>query len=185
MTGFRLSELVVCGTQKQDASISFGAGCNILTGPSNSGKSYIVECIDFILGGEAIPGEDIEESKGYDTAFLEIVTYDGTPLTLERSLSGGDIRVYESPYANRSSATPRILSAQSKTKKNETLSAFLLKLMGVQDVKVRTNANGELGNMPFRMISHLFVVDETSIIAKKRSPVRLVTGFAKTSSERA
>ena len=35
------------------------------------------------------------------------------------------------------------------------------------------------------MISHLFVVDETSIIAKKKSPVRLVTGFAKTPSERA
>ena len=52
--------------------MSFGAGCNILTGPSNSGKSYIVECIDFILGGDTIPGEDIEESRGYDTAFLEL-----------------------------------------------------------------------------------------------------------------
>lgn len=185
MIGFRLSELIVSGSRKEDARISFGAGCNILTGPSNTGKSYIVECLDFILGGETIPGEDIEESKGYDTAFLEIVTYDKSPLTLERSLSGGDVRLYESFYADRSSVTPRIISVETQTKKNETLSAFLLKLMGVQDVKVRTNANGELGNLTFRMISHLFVVDETSIIAKKRSPVRLVTGFAKTSSERA
>jgi hypothetical protein len=184
-TGFRLSRLVVVGPNVPVAEIQFESGFNVLTGPSNSGKSYIVECIDFMLGSESAPGEDVEESKGYDTVFLELTTYAGKVFTLERPLLGGDLNLYESPYEDRSTITPRILAIETQTKKSETLSSFLLNLIGAKDVKVRRNANGEIGNLTFRMISHLFVVDETSIIAKKHSPVRLLTGFAKTPSERA
>ncbi len=185
MRGFRLAKLIVVGDGKPEASISFEPGFNVLTGPSNSGKSYIVECIDYILGSDTIPGEDIGEAKGYDSAFLEIETYNGKPFTLERGLAGSDIRLYESRYADRSTAVMRTLASESQTKKSETLSTFLLKLMDIENAKIRINANGELGNLTFRTVSHLFIVNETSIIAKKHSPVRLATGYAKTASERA
>jgi predicted ATP-dependent endonuclease of OLD family len=182
MTGFRLARLIVAGDGKPEASVSFKAGLNVLTGPSNSGKSYIVECIDFVLGSDTIPGEDIDESKGYEWAFLEIETHAGETFTLQRGLAGGEIQVHESRYADKSTAVTRTLASESQTKKNETLSTFLLKQMDIGAAKIRTNASGELGNLTFRTISHLFIVDETSIIAKKRSPVRLATGYAKTAS---
>ena len=185
MKGFRLAQLVVTGSGKPDATIDFRPGFNILTGPSNSGKSYIVECIDYALGAEMLPGEGIDEGKGYEVVFLEIITHSGTTYTLERSLVGGDVRLYESAFSERLTATTRELSVEAQTKKTETLSAFLLKLMDIEGVRLRTNANGELGNLTFRIISHLFIVDETSIIAKKRSPVRLITGYANTTSDRA
>ncbi len=185
MKGFRLAQLIVTGTGQPDAKIDFEPGFNVLTGPSNSGKSYIVECIDYVFGAETIPGKDIDEGKGYELVFLEIITHAGTPYTLERSLAGGDVRLYESTFNDRTTASTRSLSVEAQTKKTETLSAFLLKLMDVEGARVRTNANGELGNLTFRIISHLFLVDETSIIAKKRSPVRLITGYAATTSDRA
>ncbi len=89
MKGFRLAQLVVTGSGKPDATIDFRPGFNILTGPSNSGKSYIVECIDYALGAEMLPGEGIDEGKGYEVVFLEIITHSGTTYTLERSLVGG------------------------------------------------------------------------------------------------
>ncbi len=184
-SGFRLSRLVVTGKNVIDAEISFDAGFNVVTGPSNTGKSYIVECIDYMFGAEEAPGEGLEESKGYDTAFLEITTYSGDLFTLQRSLLGGDLNLYQASFADRAGVTPRILAVATQTKKGETLSSFLLGLIGINDIKVRTTALGELGNLTFRMVSHLFVVDETSIIAKKHSPIRLTSGYAKTPSERA
>jgi hypothetical protein len=137
MTGFRLAKLIVAGGGKPEAIIPFEPGFNVLTGPSNSGKSYIVECIDFVLGSDTIPGEDIEEAKGYDSAFLEIETYNGKSFTLERGLAGGDIRLYESHHADRSTAVTRTLASESQTKKNETLSTFLLKQMDIENAKCK------------------------------------------------
>jgi len=184
LQGFTLSRIVVSGPGLPDAEVSFEKGLNVITGPSNTGKSYIVETIDYIFGADEPPGEDIKEARGYDTAFLEINCADGRVLTFQRSLLGGDLAVLEGSYADRASNKKRLLSTESQAKKVETLSAFLLGLVGIQSVKVRTNALGETVNLTFRMLNHLFVVDETSIIAKKRSPVRLTSGFAKTASDR-
>ena len=184
-SGFRLSRLIVAGKALPDADIPFERGFNVLTGPSNTGKSFILECIDYMLGADEPPGEDIDERKGYDTVFLELSTPAGTVYTLERSLLGGDVKLYNGSYAHRGHAAPRVLAIETQTKKIETLSAFLLSLCGIQNVQVRTNASGAKGNLTFRMISHLFLIDETNIIAKKKSPVRLASGYAKTPSERA
>jgi AAA domain len=181
--GFVISRLVVTGQHLPDAEISFEKGFNVLTGPSNTGKSYIVECINYMFGAEDPPGEDIDESKGYDTVFLELTAHVGARFTLERSLRGGDVNLYETAFANRSDVAPRPLAIETQTRKGETLSAFFLSLTGINDVKVRTNASGETGNLTFRMISNLFLVNETRIIAKD-SPVRLASGYAKTASER-
>jgi hypothetical protein len=183
--GFRLSRLVVTGVGLFDAEVSFHEGFNVITGPSNTGKSYIVECIDYVFGAEDVPGEGINESKGYDTAFLELISSNGATITLERSLLGGDVNMYDSSYVGLSGKIARPLSVETQTKKAETLSSFLLNLIGISGIKVRSNASGEKANLTFRTISHLFIVDETSIIAKKHSPVHLMSGYAKTPSERA
>ena len=81
-SGFRLSRLIVAGQGLPDADIPFERGFNVLTGPSNTGKSFIVECIDYMLGADERPGEDIQESKGYDTVFLELSTPADTVYTL-------------------------------------------------------------------------------------------------------
>lgn len=49
--GFRLRFLGFFGPQKPPATLTFGPGLNVLYGASNAGKSFIVETIDFMLGG--------------------------------------------------------------------------------------------------------------------------------------
>ena len=63
--GFRLRFLGFFGPQKPPATVTFGYGLNVIYGASNTGKSFIVEAIDFMLGGKP-PLRDIPERVGYD-----------------------------------------------------------------------------------------------------------------------
>ena len=46
------------------AKLEFKKGLNIITGASNTGKSYVINCIDYLFGAEN-PPKDINESKNY------------------------------------------------------------------------------------------------------------------------
>ena len=46
--GFRIRHLVFLGPQRTPASVAFGPGLNLVYGASDTGKSFIVEAIDFI-----------------------------------------------------------------------------------------------------------------------------------------
>jgi hypothetical protein len=182
--GFFISRLVITGSQVEAAELTFERGTNVITGPSNTGKSYIVECIEFVLGAKTPPSADIEEARGYDLAYVELTSYDDAVVTLQRSLAGGHVNLYRAAYASILSVEPTILSVATQAKSRETLSHFLLGLFGVEGAEIRINASGEKTNLTFRMISHFFLVDESRIIAKA-SPIRLQSGFAHTSSARA
>ncbi len=58
VSGFQLRSLRVTGPTLADAEIGFEAGLNVISGPSDTGKSYIVETIDFMLGGATPPAPD-------------------------------------------------------------------------------------------------------------------------------
>ena len=67
--GVRLRSLGFFGPQKPRAVVTFGPGMNVVYGASNAGKSFIVEAIDFMLGGgQAL--RDIPERVGYDRVLL-------------------------------------------------------------------------------------------------------------------
>jgi AAA domain len=182
--GFYISRLVITGRNVAPAEVAFAKGANVITGPSNTGKSYIVECIEYVFGAETPPGTDIEEARGYEVAYVELTRYSGESCTLERALGGGDVNLYEAAYSARTSVEAEPLAVETQTRKRKTLSNFLLSLFDVEKIEVRSDASGSKNNLTFRMISHLILVDESRIIAKA-SPVRLPNGFAKTPSERA
>ena len=46
MDRFFIKKLIITGKGKEPSVIDFDAGLNIVCGPSDTGKSYIVECID-------------------------------------------------------------------------------------------------------------------------------------------
>ncbi|MGC1296873.1 MAG: AAA family ATPase [Alloacidobacterium sp.] len=183
-SGFYISRLVITGRDVDPAEVTFTKGANVITGPSNSGKSYIVECIEYVFGADSPPGTDIEEARGYDVAYVELTSYSGESCTLERALGGGDVNLYKAAFSARTSVEAKALAVETQTRKRDTLSNFLLSLFDVKEIEVRSDASGSKNNLTFRMISHLFLVDESRIIAKA-SPVRLPNGYAKTASERA
>lgn len=48
----RIRKILLRGNSVQDAYVDFYKGANILAGESDTGKSYLVSCLDYILGAE-------------------------------------------------------------------------------------------------------------------------------------
>ncbi|MGE0063459.1 MAG: AAA family ATPase, partial [Xanthobacteraceae bacterium] len=72
-----IRHLTFLGPTRKPARIDFGAGLNVVYGASDTGKSFIVEAIDFMLGGKG-PLRDIPERIGYDVVLLGIQCGDDT-----------------------------------------------------------------------------------------------------------
>src|SRR6266404_4387714 len=89
-----LRHLCLTGPDKRLANVSFGHGLNVIYGASETGKSFIVETFDFMLGSSS-ELRDIPERVGYDRIFLGVEDGDGNMFTLERSASGGQFRLYD------------------------------------------------------------------------------------------
>lgn len=162
--GFALRRLTLTGPGKVAAEVEFTMGLNVIAGPSDTGKSFIVRCIDFALGSGDLPKE-IPESQGYSTVVLEIEAYkDHRVYTLERSLRGGEILCKTTEQPNRT------LAAKHQGNKEDTVSQFLLDLAGLGTKKVRTNQQGKTRPLSFRDIVRLVIIDEERVI-KEDSPI--------------
>jgi len=64
VNGIYFTKMASLGKNKQPAELTFTKGLNVLTGASNTGKSYVVQCLDYILGS-GVPPKPIQESAGY------------------------------------------------------------------------------------------------------------------------
>ena len=65
-------------------------GLNIIYGPSNTGKSLILECIDFMLGGA---GEKLADSPVGFKSVQMTLDVDGNELVLDREINSNDVHV--------------------------------------------------------------------------------------------
>lgn len=170
-SGFHLRFLGFFGPQKPPATITFSVGLNVIYGASNTGKSFIVEAIDFMLGGKP-PLRDIPERVGYDLVLLGFETFDKKSFTLWRSMDGGSFRLYKDlfqvPPTNDVPYTT--LDAKHSDKNDTNLSSFLLGLCGLRGKRIRKNLQNETVSLSFRNIARLMIVDETEI-TEQRSPL--------------
>lgn len=158
-----LTRLRLKGPGVADAEVQFTRGLNVVVGVSNTGKTFIAQCIDFMLGGSRTP-KDIPEAASYDTVFLGLcIEGADEEVVLERSLRGGDFRLHHGE-------TIRVLGAKHQAENKETVSNFLLIASGMAGKKVQTNQQGNTRTLSFRDIARLILVNETSVIAE-HSPI--------------
>jgi hypothetical protein len=137
----QLRELRVTGTGKQSAVIIFAPGGNIIAGVSNSGKSYMLRCMDFVLGADEMT-KKIDEDAGYESVYLEFVNDKGKPLTLVRHLTGGDVTVHDSTIdAIRGDGTVVAWRRQGKSTSPDVSSIFL-PFAGMKEARLRANSKG-------------------------------------------
>ncbi len=161
--GFKLIRLSLTGQGLKEATISFSEGLNVICGPSDTGKTFIVQCIDFIFGAKT-PPKTIPEAKGYESISLVISTWESPEeLKLTRSMKGGDLMLFEEGKPSRK------LSETHDAKNVDCVSRFLLGLTGLDGKRVRKNQKGETNSFSFRDLARLVVVDEEEVIGK-RSP---------------
>ena len=169
--GLRLRHIVFHGPSRPAASVVFGAGLNVIYGASEVGKSFVVEAIDFMLGGKP-PLRDIPERVGYDRILLGMETLAGEQFTVSRSVDGGAFRAFSGLYVDLPpDGTPSTDLADMHNEKNTTnLSMFLLERCGLAGKRVRKNKLGETNSLSFRNLARLMIVNETEIMAQ-RSPL--------------
>ena len=169
--GLRLRSLGFFGPQKPPAVVTFGPGLNVVYGASNAGKSFIVEAIDFMLGGgQAL--RDIPERVGYDRVVLGLETLAGETFTILRSIDGGGFRLYQGLHETppTDDVESRVLDERHSDRNDANLSAFLLGLCGLAGKRLRKNARGELQSLSFRNVARLVIVNETEI-TQQTSPL--------------
>lgn len=172
-TGFHLRHIVFLGpgAGRSPASIQFGPGLNVVYGASDTGKSFLVEAIDFMLGGKG-PLRDIPERVGYDRILLGIETLAGEKYTIFRSVDGGRFKVWPGLHMEEPTAgvQARELGEQHSDRNTDNLSAFLLEISGLLGKRVRRNKRGDTNSLSFRNIARLLIVTETEI-TDQRSPL--------------
>jgi hypothetical protein len=150
--------------------VSFGHGLNVIYGASETGKSFILEVLDFMLGASG-DLRDIPERVGYDRIFLGIEDSGGETLTLERSVSGGQFRWYEGlHFSPPEGVEAKVLAAKHNPIRQDNLSTFLLHKIDLDGKRIRRNAAGEKNSLSFRNLAHLCLISEGDI-QKRESPI--------------
>lgn len=163
MSGLLFRYLAFFGPGKSPADLIFSPGLNVICGASETGKSFIVESIDFMLGKEN-PVRDIPERDGYDRIRLAIESSGWPPLTIDRSVEGGNFQCYEEVLKeNPAQSEPKILRWKHSAARQDTLSFTLLARTGLASKVLRRNAAGDTRSLSFRDIVRLCAATEEKI----------------------
>lgn len=168
--GIILRHLAFTGPGKETAKVDFEDKLSLIWGASNTGKSFTLKALDFMFGGSR-PLPDINESQGYDTAWLALTLPNEGDVTLSRALRGGGFLLHRGHVtAPVEGENDRALQPRHDPVGQENLSAFLLSELDLRGKQIATNAFGQKRSLSFRDLDLTFLVDETSIQIE-RSPV--------------
>jgi predicted nucleic acid-binding Zn-ribbon protein len=168
--GLRLRYLSFHGPTREPAVVEFGPGLNVVFGASNTGKSFIVDTIDFMLGAKGLL-RDIPERVGYNQILLAVETRDDEKFTIARSTEGGAFTTYDGLFSGTlPESEGTVLADQHNDKRDDNLSAFLLGKLGLSHKRVRKNRFGDTNSLSFRHVARLVIINEEEII-QQRSPL--------------
>ena len=155
--GFFIKRLELSGSAVETKFIQFEKGLNVIFGSSDTGKTFIFQCINYMLGGST-PPKSISESENYNLVGLIIETYAGKEYKLERSLQGGNFNLFDNSTNNS-----RVIEASNQSN-NETISSFLLNICNINGKKIRKNKKGITQNLYFQNLKKYFAIDEVGIV---------------------
>jgi hypothetical protein len=186
-TGFAVSELKLQGRSASDAGIQLDPHLTIIAGASNTGKSYIYQCIKYMLGSGTRP-KDVKAAVGYSLIQLELMLSGQRKFVLERILGkAGDFKLYRAALSEiQHVSAPAVLSSTHSQDDADNISTFLLRLSGFGDGLrlLDKKATNETRALWFHDVRPFFLVDEVRMISEQ-SPVRPSGQYTKTTVETA
>jgi hypothetical protein len=138
---------------------------NILHGPSNSGKSYVIGCINFMLGASEPPFIRAD-TAGYDTIGMTMESLEGHTIQMTRKIVDGVKTDSGANSVEVVSTFPGVESGDYSISKSE-YSDMLLKLMGIQERhKIISTQEPKPQNLGNRTFVHSYFIDEDNIYEK-------------------
>ncbi len=170
MADFYINKLIVKGAGKKDAVAEFDRGLTIISGPSNTGKTTILRCIDYIFGSDNLP---FAGATGYDTIMLFVSTEDGS-IQFTRKLESNKIDVVSSDDRIESGT----YKARNATKTMESISKVWLALIGIEDDHdIIANENFRPQHLTWRTFLPVILIKERQI--ERESSILMPEGGAK------
>lgn len=166
--GISLTKLSVVSDAQLPAVVDFDPGLNVVGGASDTGKSFILECIDYAMGARSI--NSIPESVPYANLILALKSKD-QEYALSRSLAGGDAGLYSGSVVDIETRI-KILAAQHDASTTNSISSFLLSLIDADKKSIIKSASLEKQSLSFRNLMPFNVIRESSII----SPESIIQG---------
>ncbi|PCH49145.1 MAG: hypothetical protein COC22_07120 [Flavobacteriaceae bacterium] len=151
-----ITKIEVKGDEKKPAIVTLEKGLNVISGASDTGKSYICQCVQFILGAEEAP-KSIDEAKGYSSLEVTFEESDGGSFILKRELkNNADLTLVENDVTK---------TLKPNHKGRENLSSYFLGKIGIgNQVLVSGTKSLNHSSLTLRILEKLFLVDEARII---------------------
>lgn len=161
MNRFYIEKLIVSGGGHKATVIDFKPGLNFILGPSNTGKSLVMDCLDYVFGftpKKNRPSKIVDNNYGYERISLHLTTDKGTVI-LERKIGDTKIAV--------SGTDPTVdhgtYSIGHTAKKN--INAVYLHLLGIDEPhSVRSAEKGaKTQDLTWRNMLHLFFLKQGDV----------------------
>jgi len=172
----QIRKIVLRGKGVEDAVVAFAPGGNIVAGESDTGKSYLRHCLDYILGADEMK-KRIPESEPYAQLFVEFENAAGSAITLERHLSGGEMASHECGIDDIAEPGQKLAAKRANSKSGvRDVTSVLFAFAGIGEAELRKNDRGETQRLTFRLLIPIFLIDEISVI-DELSPVLGRGGF--------
>lgn len=154
----QLRRIAYTGPAKQ-AEHSFRSGVNVICGASDTGKSFLAESIDFMLGGSDL--RDIPERTPYGEIQLDLEVDNSEEWRFFRSTAGGHFRARN---LTEDPGQETVLKRQHGHAKTDNLSGFLLDKIGLSGKRIlRSMRNETTQSLSFRNLARLIIVQEGEI----------------------
>ncbi len=158
MADFYIRRLTVSGDGVKPTVIDFKPGTNIIYGSSDIGKSYIVECLDFLFGAK---GMRLKSTSGYNTVSAIVQTAQGE-IHLERRF---DVR---KKAISIFSTDPRFEHLSCTGVDRDVLDSLWLRLLGIKENQT-VIINGDYVHelLKWNNIKQTLLIKETNISTSK------------------
>ncbi|HBM2917031.1 TPA: hypothetical protein LVK99_001100 [Klebsiella michiganensis] len=162
----KIKKILIKGTMLEPVLIDFGSRLTIITGGSDSGKTYLYNLIRYLFGSEKLENAGINEAKDYDFASIEFSINEDL-YSLERGLhDNSDYKLYSGGISTISSSTFIQTIVKTPSSKNSFNSIFYSKL-GFNKAHVRINNNGGVQKFNLGNVLNFFCIDEIRILTSK------------------
>lgn len=155
---FYIDSLVVSGDGVRDSVVRFSPGWNILLGESDSGKTMVLNCIAYVFGKDNCPVT--RAMHGYDSMRVELVSSDGTRVSLQRESLKSKVLV----HSDCSEIEDGFYYLDNKKDKRQ-LNDLLLSLIGVEPVpELASNSNSDKKLMTWKNLIRSFYLDKQRLL---------------------
>ena len=161
MAGFYLKKVIAKSDKKETADVTFKPGLNVIQGRSDTGKSCIVKCIEFVFGGSMKTLKTpFKPSAEYNEAIVVLVSPEGE-ITVSRKVGKNQVEVSTEIEGIDSGLYNLKHSEKSKV---PDFNLIMLRLLGINgEPKVPSNARFTPGRLTWANLLRLFYVNERRI----------------------